>query len=83
MLPSPLFHLARYDWDTQMLYFAAMVPILIHGDRIYANAAAEAGRKLVASQLSPSSGRLSLVPLKQTYDREAGGMLAQNLWQST
>jgi AcrR family transcriptional regulator len=40
--------LARELW---ILAEGAMVLILIHGDRSYANAAAEAGRKLVASQL--------------------------------
>jgi AcrR family transcriptional regulator len=40
--------LARELW---ILAEGAMVLILIHGDRGYANAAAEAGKKLVASQL--------------------------------
>jgi AcrR family transcriptional regulator len=40
--------LARELW---LLAEGAMVLILIHGDRSYASAAAEAGKKLVASQL--------------------------------
>jgi hypothetical protein len=39
--------LARELW---ILAEGAMILILIHGDRTYANAAAEAGKKLVAAQ---------------------------------